>query len=269
MPTDPDPSELHRQRGMAEGFGENAELYDRTRPRYPGELIRRLVAAGPGPDVLVVGPGTGIDARQLRDAGCRVLGVEPDPRMAAFARDTGLAVEVSTFEDWDARGRTFDAVVSGQAWHWVDAAAGASRAAEVLRPGARFAAYWNAAQPPPEVQAAMTAMMGRLVPGMAAAARNAPVSARRGYLGFCDRAADGLRATGLFGEPEEWEFPWRQRYDRDEWLDQLGTSGGLNRGIPATEMEAARAELGAVIDGLGAPLTITYTTVVSTAVRLP
>jgi hypothetical protein len=42
-----------------------------------------------------------------------VLGVEVDKRMAEFARREGFDVEVAAFEDWDAAGRTFDAIIAG------------------------------------------------------------------------------------------------------------------------------------------------------------
>ena len=57
--------------------------------------------------------------------------------MAEVARRRGLAVEVAAFEAWEPAGRRFDAVVAGQAWHWIDPDAGAAKAAEVLRPGGR------------------------------------------------------------------------------------------------------------------------------------
>src|SRR6185369_14480802 len=101
MPTMPEP---HRHRPMAESFGVDPERYDRTRPAYPDALIARVVAASPGPDLLDVGCGTGIEARQLQAAGCTVLGVEPDARMAGFARHSGVEVEVATFEAWDPAG---------------------------------------------------------------------------------------------------------------------------------------------------------------------
>src|SRR3954447_15322634 len=85
--------------------------------------------------------GTGIAARQFRAAGCTVLGVEPDARMAEFARRSGVEVDVATFEAWDPAGRHFDAVVAGTAWHWVDPVAGAAKAARVLRPGGRLAPF--------------------------------------------------------------------------------------------------------------------------------
>src|SRR5215207_5236536 len=83
---------------LANSFGADAARYDRTRPTYPDELVGKLVAASPGPRIVEVGCGTGVLSRQLQAAGCEVLGVEHDERMAEFARGTGVAVEVSKFE---------------------------------------------------------------------------------------------------------------------------------------------------------------------------
>jgi SAM-dependent methyltransferase len=141
-------SALHAQRQVAEGFGADARRYDRARPTYPADLVERIVAASPGPDVLDVGCGTGISARLFQAAGCRVLGVDPDPRMAELARQGSTTMEVAKFEDWDPAGRSFDAVIAAQAWHWVDPVAGTAKAAAVLRPGGRLAVFWNAFDPP-------------------------------------------------------------------------------------------------------------------------
>src|SRR6202453_3786163 len=146
--------EPHQYRQVAESFGVDPGLYDRARPSYPHALVARIVAASPGLAGLAVACGTGIAARQFRAAGCRVLGVEPDARMADFARRTGIEVEVATFEAWDSAGRTFDAVVAGTAWHWVDPVAGAAKAAQVLRPGGRLAPFHHVFQAPPEVMEA-------------------------------------------------------------------------------------------------------------------
>ena len=132
---------------MAESFGSDAERYDRARPRYPDAMVTAIVAASPGPGVLDVGCGTGIAARQFQAAGCRVLGVEPDARMAGLARRFGVEVEVATFEAWERAGRAFDAVIAGQAWHWVDPVAGAAQAAQALLPGGRQAVFWNSFRP--------------------------------------------------------------------------------------------------------------------------
>jgi hypothetical protein len=36
---------------VAESFGTDAELYDRTRPHYPDAIVERIVALSPGLDV--------------------------------------------------------------------------------------------------------------------------------------------------------------------------------------------------------------------------
>jgi SAM-dependent methyltransferase len=245
---------------MAESFGVDAERYDRTRPRYPAALVDRIAAGGR--DILDVGCGTGIAARQLQAAGCSVVGVEPDARMAGFARHGGLAVEVAKFEDWDPAGRTFDAVVAGQAWHWVDPVAGAARAVRALRPGGRLTVFWNAFQPPPDLADAFSAVYRRVMP-------DSPIkpefrSGRDPYATMCAMAAGGIRQTGAFGEPDEWRFDWDRPYTRDEWLDQVPTFGGHSR-FPDETMRDLLAGIGTAVDAAGGTFTMRYTTVAVTA----
>src|SRR6201995_4841232 len=154
----------HQLRQVAESFGIDAGRYDRARPAYPDELIQRVIAASPGTDFLDVGCGTGIGARQYRASGINVLGVDVDARMAGFARQTGVEGEIGKFEEWDARGRSFDAVVAGQAWHWVDPVLGASKAAEALRPDGLLAMYWHVFDPPSEVANAFDDVLQRVAP---------------------------------------------------------------------------------------------------------
>lgn len=255
------PAEPHQAREMAESFGADPGRYDRTRPGYPKALIERIVAALPGRDVLDVGMGTGIVARQLGSAGCRVLGVEVDARMAEWARERGLAVEVAAFEGWDPVGRTFDAVVSGQSWHWVEPVAGAAKAAEALRPGGRLALFWNVFAPPPDVAEAFAAVYRRVLPDMPIFHNpRPPLDAYSGILG---RAAGGIRAAGAFAEPEEWRTEWERTYTREAWLELVPTQGGMSR-LPPDRRAALLEGLGAAIDGA---FTGRYTTVALLAVR--
>jgi SAM-dependent methyltransferase len=264
----PEPSltiqESHRAREMAESFGVDAERYDRARPRYPVALIDRVIADSPGRDVLDIGCGTGIVARQFQAAGCRVLGVDPDARMAGLARRSGVEVEVSTIEAWDPAGRAFDAAVAGQAWHWIDPVAGAARAAQALRPGGRLALFWNSFQPPPGLAEAFAAVYRRAMP-------DAPVGPGAGpyvnaYLSMCAKAAGGIAEAGGFGEPEQWRFDWEWTYSRDAWLDQLPTGGTLTKAPPHIVAEVV-AGVGAAIDAAGGSFTAQYATVMLTATR--
>ncbi|MFI9384980.1 class I SAM-dependent methyltransferase [Kutzneria sp. NPDC052558] len=246
-------------RAVAESFGVDPAGYDRNRPAYPEALITRILAGSPGRDLLDVGVGTGIEARQFQAAGCTVLGVEPDARMAEFARGTGVETEVSTFEDWDPRGRRFDAVVSGTAWHWVDPVRGAAKAAEVLRPQGRVAAFWHVFDLPQPIGEAFAEVYRRVVPD-----NPFTVDPARSmidlYQAQFTRTADGLRQAG-FDEPEQWRYDWERFYTRDEWLELLPTHGGMTR-LTARQ----RAEvLAGVAPALGDGFTLPYATVAVTA----
>ncbi|MFI7405756.1 methyltransferase domain-containing protein [Streptomyces sp. NPDC049541] len=129
--------------GLGRVFNEVAELYDRVRPGYPDELFADLVAIT-GLDerssVLEVGCGTGQATRSLAALGGSVTAVEPGAELAALARRRvasfpHVEVETSRFEEWDDRGRRFDALVAASSWHWVDPSVGWRRAHEVVSPG--------------------------------------------------------------------------------------------------------------------------------------
>ncbi|MEI7056284.1 class I SAM-dependent methyltransferase [Nocardioides sp. CCNWLW239] len=249
----------HRQRQMAESFGADADRYDRARMAYPDELIARVQELSPGPEVLDVGCGTGIEARQLQAAGASVLGIEPDARMAAYARSRGLVVEESRFEDWDAAGRTFDAVVSAQAWHWVDPAAGAAKVRDVLRPGGLFAAFWNVYAPPAPVGDALLDGLRTVMPDLPldpAAMKQADKTYEEG----ARQVGERFVGLGGFAEPEPWRFSWSRDVSRAEWLDFVPTQGLLTRLSPE-QCAPVLEVVGAAIDDLGGRFTLNTVTV--------
>ncbi|MGH8996046.1 MAG: class I SAM-dependent methyltransferase [Acidimicrobiales bacterium] len=254
----------HEARHLAESFGSDPERYDRTRPSYPKALVERIVAAMPGSRVLDVGIGSGIAAESFEAAGCAVLGVDPDEALAAYARRRGFQVEVARFEDWEPAGRTFDAVVAGQAWHWVDPVAGAAKAAEVLEEGGHLAVFWNAMQFPPEVAEAFAGAVRRAVPGVPVPSY-APGDLS-GYSAFFAAATDGMRRARAFSDPEQWQVDWEQVYSRAQWLDLMPTAGGFNRLDPSA-LRPILDQVGAAIDAIGGSFTMRYATVAVTARR--
>ncbi len=254
--------EPHRLRQLAEGFGADPERYDRARPGYPQALVDQIVAASPGREVLDVGIGTGIAAQAFQAAGCTVLGVDPDERMAEYARRRGFQVEVARFEGWEPADRTFDAVIAGQTWHWLDPVAGAAKAALVLRPGGRLAVFWNAMELPADLGDALADAFRRIVPG----ARSARATTG-GYQTFFASAADGIRQARALSEPEQWQVDWECSYTRDEWLETMATGGGFNR-LDPTQLDALLANAGAVIHAMGGSVIVKYATVAVTALRL-
>ena len=253
---------------MAESFGADAQRYDQARPGYPDDLVARIVAESPGgraPDVLDVGTGTGIAARQFQAADCTVLGVEPDARMADFARDRGLPVEVATFEAWEPGGRTFDAVTAAQSWHWVEPVAGAVKAAQVLRPNGRLAIFGHVYEPPAEVAEPFAAAYRRVVPDSPFSGRSATRPLEM-YRAAYEKVADRVRETGQFDAPEQLRFDWERPYTRDQWLELLPTTGGLTRLGPG-QLAEILGEVGRAVDDLGGSFKMPYTTLAVIAVR--
>ena len=134
---------LYLDRARAESFGSVAEGYDRYRLSYPERLIDDLAALHPQ-QTLDVGCGTGKAAVALLRRGLSVLGVEPDERMAAVARNHGLTVEVSTLEAWEDAGRGFDLITFADSWHWLIPTQAVSRVKKILRPNGTVARFSSA-----------------------------------------------------------------------------------------------------------------------------
>jgi len=250
---------LHADRERALIFGSLADRYERARPSYPQELIDDLMSGHPT-SVLDVGCGTGKAARLLVARGCSVLGVEPDERMAAIAAQHGIDVEISSFEVWDGTGRTFDLVTSAQAWHWVDPAIGAPKAAALLRPGGRLAVFWNYLYHEPRTLAVLSDVYQRVAPAIATttAALGIPPESE------VDRNFTALSADGLFHDIEARSYAWHVRYSRERWLDYLSTCSD-HALLPSATLAVLLHEVGDAIDTLGGSITVPYATILISA----
>ncbi|EQD85715.1 SAM-dependent methyltransferase [Saccharopolyspora erythraea D] len=253
---------LHSARTQALSFGDGSDEYDRTRPRYPDELILDLVADKPE-RALDIGTGTGVVGRQLQPHVPEVVGIEPDERMRAVARRRGLRVENATFESWQPGSRTFDLVVSGQAWHWVEPEEGTRKVASVLVAGGRFGVFWNFARPSEQFLAVASPVYRR----------HAPELAERTLLlgnddGRVSRTAGRLRESGQFHDVSVSTYPSSVSYTPREWVDHIGTWSD-HRALPGQRAAALGAELAEALAGLGAVFDMDYANVLVSARKQP
>jgi SAM-dependent methyltransferase len=182
--------------------------------------------------------------------------------MARVARSHGLSAEGSTFEEWDAASRMFDLVISGQAWHWVDPVLGPRKAADLLRPGARFAAFWNLGEHEPVVRDAFDRVYADA--GIDTSDSVALGTYRRGG----GSTIGDLATSRRFEAAEARRYGWVQRYSRDDWLDQLPTHSD-HRTLPPETLASVLHAVGEAIDALGGSLVVHYDTLLVTALRLP
>jgi SAM-dependent methyltransferase len=183
--------------------------------------------------------------------------------MAAVARRHGLTVEPGLFESWDPQGRTFDLVVAGQTWHWIQPDAGAAKAAAVLRPNGRLAAFWNRSVLPSDVKSAFEAVYRRLEPDKCESILIGNVGDSR-----FTTTADSFRRNGSFEDPQIVTYTWVHPFTREQWLDLLPTHSD-HRTLPPERLDALTGAIGAAIAEVGGTFDVTYETVVVTARRVP
>jgi SAM-dependent methyltransferase len=262
----------YADRTRADSFGSNAELYDHARPSYPAEMINMLLAGDPdGPEaaprhILDVGCGTGIATRLLMSPDRDVLGLEPDARMAALATQHGIPVEVATFETWDPVGRRFDLITSAQAWHWVDPVAGARKAAEVLRPGKRFAAFWNQMRHTPDVLAVCGKIYERHAPHLwsNSVALGSPTTVDRRV----DPAITALRAARftILDHTRQRAYARTVDYSPEAWIELLSTHSDHQTLDPVTRA-ALLGELREALERLGPRFSVDFHTDLILATR--
>jgi 2-polyprenyl-3-methyl-5-hydroxy-6-metoxy-1,4-benzoquinol methylase len=250
-------------------FDQQAERYDRCRPRYPDAVIDALLGPEPsGLKVLDVGCGTGIASRPMAARGSEVLGVELAPRMAEIARSHGIDVEISAFEDWDAAGRSFDRVTSAQAWHWLDLLAATAKAASLLRPRGSLCLIYNGGAHPDDLADALEQVYSTVVPAgthrlFRGYAANRSTDVRAGLT----PVRDAIAAVPDFGPATEQWFPWTRRYQRDEWLDLLlsySEYAALEPPLRRRLLDAIRT----TIDEYGGSFVMNFETVLITSARL-
>jgi len=250
---------LHRNRIRAGSFGVDAEQYDRARPTYPKEMVELLVSDHPR-TVLDVGCGTGIAARLFADGERQVIGLEPDPRMAAVARQRGVYVEEGTFEEWSAGERRFDLLVAGQSWHWVEPYAGAAKAVEVLRPGGRVGLFWNQSFPTPPARDVVKDVYERHAPELGERSVLLGLRDDRLYSGI----ADLLGADARYTDVCMLTFAHEAAYSTDKWLALTSTHSD-HRTLPSGQLERLLEALGAGIDRAGGRVVVHYETTLVTA----
>jgi SAM-dependent methyltransferase len=132
----------------ARGFALVPDVYERGRPMYPFEAVRRLVrevGIGPQSRVLDLAAGTGKLTRLLAQLGADVVAVEPvDAMRDRLAEMIPSATALTgTAEAIPLEDASVDAVTVGQAFHWFDGDAALAEIHRVLRPGKRLGLIWN------------------------------------------------------------------------------------------------------------------------------
>lgn len=211
----------------ATSFGAVAGTYEAGRPEYPAEAVTWLLEATgrEHPRVADVGAGTGKLTRAAVAAGAEAVAIDPDPAMLAelSVRVPGVPTFVGTAENLPLPGAAVDALLFGQAWHWVDVDGASAEAARVLRAGGVLGLVWNVRDDRDEWVRELTAVMHD--------------SAAETLI-----ATGGPRVAGPFGEAATRTWEWVRAISRADFVAMVASRSYV---ITASAEDRARILTGA------------------------
>lgn len=127
-------------------FSAQADVYQRSRPGYPGQLLAALLAEaaiGPGDKVVDLGAGTGIFTRLLVERGLSVTAIEPNEAMMQQADRSATRWIKGTFEAIPLPDQSQRWGVAAQAFHWADPQLALPEIRRILKPDSLFTVIWN------------------------------------------------------------------------------------------------------------------------------
>lgn len=232
-----------QQRDPARSFGNVADAYDRGRPTYPLKAAAWLTADQPV-TVLELGAGTGKLTQQLVALGHDVHATDPDADMLARLEQNLPQVRTSRApaEEIPAGDRSYDVVVSAQAFHWFDLDRALPEIARVLKPHGRLALVWNER----DERIPWVRRLGAII----------------GTQEQLTDPSDVLEGSGLFGQVERKTFGSRQLVDQNSIQDlvrsrsNVATLGEADRAAKLQQVVELYNEYGRGMDGMQLPYVV-------------
>lgn len=243
----------------ATSFGAAAGDYEAARPDYPFEAVAWMLEKLPHGSrrVADVGAGTGKLTRVLADApDAEVIAIDPDPAMLATLRESvpGVPTFLGTAESLPVPDASLDAVVLGQAWHWVDPVAASAEIGRAVRAGGTLGLIWNIRDEREEWIRRLTEIMHS---SSAENMVNGPTS-------------QGPRISEPFGRVEIERWEWVRPMTRAQ-LHRMADSRSYLIAASEAERRSIHDDMDALFDDLSVtgdqPIDLPYVTTAFRAVR--
>ena len=156
-------------------YSKVADAYNKTRPRYPLELINRTVKLAKlreNTDILEIGCGPGTATTEFAKLGFSMTCLEPSQEACNLARKNCAGfpnVEIinTTFEEWELQEKAFNTVLAATSFHWVSPQVGYPKLKQALKDDGNLILLWNKEpQPSYEVYQILDEVYQKQVPSL-------------------------------------------------------------------------------------------------------
>ncbi|MEM6403078.1 MAG: methyltransferase domain-containing protein [Cyanobacteria bacterium P01_D01_bin.116] len=155
-------------------YSKVADAYNRTRPRYPQELIHNtleLAKISKNTNILEIGCGPGTATTEFGKLGCSMVCLEPSQESCDLARQNcadfpNVEIINTTFEEWELQPNRFDTVLAATSFHWISPE-GYPKLDQALKDDGNLILLWNKEpQPSYEVYQILDEVYQKQVPSL-------------------------------------------------------------------------------------------------------
>lgn len=250
-------------------FNEIPELYEAYRPTYPPAMIEDILRISGIPsegEILEIGCGTGQATVSFAKRGYSMTCLDIGDKTIDFIREKmkdfpKLQFINGDFETWDFNNATYDLIISGSAFHWIDPVVGYPKVASLLKEKGYFAFFWNMHYSPETLlYQDIQSVYQRVAPEMS---RNRPT-------GSCEERTtkrhQQIDESKCYKPVHVLEYPWEQEYSADDYVKLLDTFSD-HRIMDPTTKEILFRDIIEVIEDHGGFITRPYRTTCYIACR--
>lgn len=224
-------------------FNRMASYYDRYRPGYPEMIIRAVrdkIGEKANIRVLEIGAGSGKATAQFAPFGWEMLCLEPGEDLAAEGRrrfaGRNITFAASRLEEYSLPDSCFDAVISAQAFHWIEKPLGFRLCAAALKQNGWLMPFWNieflGKSAEDQTLLAVLEQYGAFTATMK----------ESDYPGRVTRISDEISASGCFDRPEIIQERWTKVFTAEEYFGYILTGSVFSRS-PEEQKQACFAAL--------------------------
>ncbi len=209
-------------------YSNAADAYNKTRPRYPQEVISRVIELtqlSPNTNILELGCGPGTATTSFAKLGFSMTCLEPSSEACEIARQNCIQypnVEIinTTFEEWELTS-TYDAVLAATSFHWISPEIRYIKTENALKPNGSLILLWNIAfKPQDEVYQILHEVYQRETPSLPSKL----YYDRETHLSELAKFGQAILDSGLYHNLTSEHFSYELTYTIDDYLALLGTS---------------------------------------------